>query len=398
MKNTSFFKWLCFGLMLFSLSSCMKDEFLESRSNVFIELDNSKLVGEYSISNVNIQLQEINSEVVTSSTLGTGADTAKANLTYGTYTATLNGEITIKVNGADKKMELKARKSNIVVNSETTNITLQTFLSDPTANFVFKEIFFTGNLTPEGKVYNGDKYFIVHNNSNDTLYADGLFLAQSQFLTTTKRVYTPDVMKDAFTSSEIILLPGTGKQYPVAPGEDIIIANNAINHTEANPNSFDLSKANFEIELIKNINIDNPQVPNATNVAGNLLMTVQGNKSYVMGRFPEGMDAEKFKTENAYNFSYVAVNGAVIKNDSYKIPNSYILDAVNVSQKTGFEWLVTSEILDMGWTYAGDKTDERYGKAVIRKPLGVLDNGKPFLQDSNNSTVDFNHATPYSLK
>jgi hypothetical protein len=88
----------------------------------------------------------------------------------------------------------------------------------------------------------------------------------------------------------------------------------------------------------------------------------------------------------------------VIKNDSYKIPNSYILDAVNVSQKTGFEWLVTSEILDMGWTYAGDKTDERYGKAVIRKPLGVLDNGKPFLQDSNNSTVDFNHATPYSLK
>lgn len=398
MKNTSFFKWLCFGLMLFSLSSCMKDEFLESRSNVFIELDNSKLVGKYSISNVNIQLQEINSEVVTSSTLGTGADTAKANLTYGTYTATLNGEITIKVNGADKKMELKARKSNIVVNSETTNITLQTFLSDPTANFVFKEIFFTGNLTPEGKVYNGDKYFIVHNISNDTLYADGLFLAQSQFLTTTKRVYTPDVMKDAFTSSEIILLPGTGKQYPVAPGEDIIIANNAINHTEANPNSFDLSKANFEIELIKNINIDNPQVPNATNVAGNLLMTVQGNKSYVMGRFPEGMDTEKFKTENAYNFSYVAVNGAVIKNDSYKIPNSYILDAVNVSQKTGFEWLVTSEILDMGWTYAGDKTDERYGKAVIRKPLGVLDNGKPFLQDSNNSTVDFNHATPYSLK
>ncbi|VTP87055.1 DUF4876 domain-containing protein [Sphingobacterium daejeonense] len=398
MKNTSLFKWLCFGLMLFSLSSCMKDEFLESRSNVFIELDNSKLVGEYSISNVNIQLQEINSEVITSSTLGTGADTAKANLTYGTYTATLNGEITIKVNGADKKMELKARKSNIVVNSETTNITLQTFLSDPTANFVFKEIFFTGNLTPEGKVYNGDKYFIVHNNSNDTLYADGMFLAQSQFLTTTKRVYTPDVMKDAFTSSEIILLPGTGKQYPVAPGEDIIIANNAINHTEANPNSFDLSKANFEIELIKNINIDNPQVPNATNVAGNLLMTVQGNKSYVMGRFPERMDAEKFKTENAYNFSYVAVNGAVIKNDSYKIPNSYILDAVNVSQKTGFEWLVTSETLDMGWTYAGDKTDERYGKAVIRKPLGVLDNGKPFLQDTNNSTVDFNHATPYSLK
>lgn len=53
----------------------------------------------------------------------------------------------------------------------------------------------------------------------------------------------------------------------------------------------------------------------------------------------------------------------------------------------------------MGWTYAGlVKADkERYGKSVTRKTLGALDNGKPFLKDSNNSTEDFEPATKASL-
>ncbi len=400
MKNQSLLNWLYFGLMLFSLSSCMKDEFLESRSNVLIKVDNSKLVGEYTIENVTVQMQEINTQVITSSSLGTGKDTVKANLTYGTYTASLEGDITLKVNGNDKKMKIKARKSNLVVNSETTNITLETFLSDPSANFVFKEIFFTGTVTPEGKQYNGDKYFLIHNNSSDTLYADGLFIAQSDFLTITKRDYSPDVMKDAVTSDGIFMLPGTGKQYPIAPGGDFVIANNAINHKEVNPNSIDLSNANFEIELIGTINIDNPQVPNAINISGNMLMHNQGYTAYVMGRLPEGMTPEKFKSDNAYTYSYVAESGRTMNFDSYKVPNNYIIDAVNLSVKTGFEWLVTAPTLDMGWSYAGlVKSDkERYGKAVTRKPLGTLVDGKQFLQDTNNSTVDFNPATTPSIK
>ncbi|WP_156307833.1 DUF4876 domain-containing protein [Sphingobacterium endophyticum] len=400
MKNQSLLNWLYFGLMLFSLSSCMKDEFLESRSNVLIKVDNSKLVGEYTIENVTVQMQEINTQVITSSSLGTGKDTVKANLTYGTYTASLEGDITLKVNGNDKKMKIKARKSNLVVNSETTNISLETFLSDPSANFVFKEIFFTGTMTPEGKQYNGDKYFLIHNNSSDTLYADGLFFAQSDFLTITKRDYSPDIMKDAVTSDGIFMLPGTGKQYPIAPGGDFVIANNAINHKEANPNSIDLSNANFEIELIGTINIDNPQVPNAINISGNMLMHNQGYTAYVMGRLPEGMSPEKFKSDNAYTYSYVAANGRTMNFDSYKVPNNYIIDAVNLSVKTGFEWLVTAPTLDMGWSYAGlVKADkERYGKAVTRKPLGTLVDGKQFLQDTNNSTVDFNPATTPSIK
>ncbi len=378
-------------LMLFGMSSCMKDEFLESRSEVLIEVDKSSLQGEYKLNNVRITLQETNTEVTTAATLVEGSDTAKTSLAYGTYVATLDGDIVIKVGDKDKAMKIKARKEGIVVNAANTSISLETFLSDPTANFVFKEIFFTGTSTEAGKLYNGDKYFILHNNSSDTLYADGLFIAQSDFLTVTKRNYTPDVMKDAFTSKQIIMIPGTGKQYAVAPGADLIIANNAIDHTKVNPKSFDLSKADFEIELIGSINIDNPSVPNAINVSGNLLMHSNGHQSYVMGRFPEGVTVEKFKTDNAYSYSYISETGRKMNFDSFKIPNSYITDAVNVSAKTTFAWLVTDSSLDMGWTYASQALgdDTRYGKSVIRKTIGNLENGKPYLKDTNNSSEDF---------
>src|SRR5690606_36701322 len=128
------------------------------------------------------------------------------------------------------------------------------------ANFVLKEIFFTGNKTPEGKTYNGDKYFIIYNNSDEVLYADGLVLAQSTFLSVTKRAYTPDIMANAFTADAIVMIPGDGDDYPIEPGKSFVVANNAINHLEYNSNSLDLTDADFELELLGTINVDNPQV------------------------------------------------------------------------------------------------------------------------------------------
>lgn len=398
MKNIAMMKWLFVGLLFISLTSCMKDEFLESRSDMYMVIDHSKIQGEFSLSNVNIQLQEVNTQVTTATTLVTGADTAKANVTYGTYTATLEGDIKLTIDGEEKNMKVKARQSNIVVNSESTTITLEMFLSDPAANFVIKELFFTGTVNGTTQ-NNGDKYILLYNNSNDTLYADGLFVAQSTFLTITKRAYTPDVMNEAFTTDQILMVPGTGKQHPVAPGGNYVIATNAIDHTKDWPNSLDLSTADLEIEMSNTANIDNPAVPNAINIAGSLFMHNQGYTSYVMGRFPEGMTTEKYLEENKYSYTYIAANGAVMTQHKFKIPNNYVIDAVNLSVKTGFEWIVTAPELDMGWTYAGlMKVDkDRYGKAVRRKEFGSLENGKPLLKDTNNSTVDFDPAVKPSL-
>ena len=75
---------------------------------------------------------------------------------------------------------------------------------------------------------------------------------------------------------------------------------------------------------------------------------------------------------------------------SYRLPNSWILDAVNMSVPALFQWIVTSPTLDKGYTYCADFgwDDSRYGKSVRRK-VASMDQGRAILQDTNNSTDDF---------
>ena len=76
-------------------------------------------------------------------------------------------------------------------------------------------------------------------------------------------------MADTTTIDAIYAFPGSGTDYPVAPGEEVLIAVNAINHKEINPKSFDLSKAKFEFyDESSNPRFqdsDNPNVDNMVN-------------------------------------------------------------------------------------------------------------------------------------
>ena len=393
---------LCFCLMpIWMLASCTKDEFSEPKASVGTTLNHPNVEGDYSVKSLQITWKEINSgNEINVSPQPVEATNLTSELPYGTYIATVQGEVEIDDAGQKKTYAIKGYLDNIVITNATAAVTLDLFLSDPSAKFVFKEIFFTGTLTPEQKKYNGDKYFILQNNSTDTLFADGLIIAQSSFLTTTKRVYTPDVMSEAFTTDEIIMLPGSGNEHPVYPGQQLIIANNAIDHTAYNTNSLDLRNADFEIELISTINVDNPAVPNTISLAGNLLMHDRGYTSYVLARLPEGMTSAQFLEQTAYTYSYIGGTGREMFFDAYKIPNEYVMDAVNLSVAESFEWLVTAPTLDMSWTYCGKVSSDanRYGKSVTRKTLSTSNQGLVFLQDTNNSAEDFQAETVPSLK
>ncbi|WP_315822509.1 DUF4876 domain-containing protein [Paraflavitalea speifideaquila] len=273
------------------------------------------------------------------------------------------------------------------------------FLYNATAKFVFKEIFFTGTVTPEGKAYNGDKYFILYNNSADTLYADRLLIAEAAFLTTTKRQYSPDIMAETFSAGSIVMIPGTGKDYPVYPGKQLVIANNAINHKAINANSMDLSKSDFELTLLPSINVDNPQVTDLINVTSAMTMHNRGFKTYVIARMPADMTVDGYKTQNTYQYSYLNTAGNTTTLTGYKISNSWVMDAVNLSVASIFEWILVAPSLDMGWSYCGkvDSDATRYNKAVRRKELSTNPDGRVILKDNNNSTVDFEPEVKPSL-
>lgn len=395
MKHTKIFNILLLTIII-SLSACEKNYPLKFAA---LTVNLSALTGiqDYSLSHLKLTFTEANTGLVTQASLLANG-TLDKELQTGSYSVSLTGDIAYAQNNTAIQSKIKSYKDGIAIQGDAVRLSLDIFLADENAGFIFKEIFFTGTQTPENKTYQGDKYFIIYNNAEDTLYADGLLLAQSSFNTTTIRTYTPDVMNEAFTSAEIVMIPGKGKDYPVAPGAQIMVANNAINHLESNANSFDLRKADFEINLIAALNVDNPEVTNTISVAGSMTMHNSGFTSYVLGRLPQGMTVDDFKTQNLYTYEYNN-GGRIVSTNAYKIPNTYILDAVNLSAKSGFQWILTAPNLDMGWSYctlaSGDVS--RFKKTVLRKVLTTNPDGRIIYQDTNNSTADFIPASTPSI-
>ncbi|MEE1062476.1 MAG: DUF4876 domain-containing protein, partial [Paludibacteraceae bacterium] len=273
----------------------------------------------------------------------------------GTYNIVVNGTISYMIDGKSTSANVKANQNNVTVNAnkKLSNIALNMFNSK--AGLLITEIFFTGTTTPEGKQYSDDQYFKIGNNSDTVMYLDGLAIVESEFMTTSKQDYTPNLMEKAMSVDAIYVFPGNGKQYPVEPGKEVVVALNGKNHLEFNSNSIDLSKADFEFyDESENPNFqdeDNANVVNLENwydySKSYFSLHNRGFHSYALAK-PE-VTKEEFINNYKYTYTYVFTfneNSFDMDGDTYKVPNTWIVDAVNLSVAEGFEWLVTSATLD----------------------------------------------------
>lgn len=311
-----------------------------------------------------------------------------------------NRDVTYKTNGLIQALEVTSKE----VKSD-----LKFFVQYGKPGFVFAEIFFAGTKTPEGRQYFADKYFVIYNNSDETLYADSLAIVESKFLSVMKDDYTPDIIDEAMAAQAIYMIPGNGKSHPVEPGGSLLICDNALDHTKANANSFDLTKADFEwADNSTNPNVsdvNNPRVQDLDKIYC-YTKTVwsphnRGFAAYALVKM--GTNKEDFLANYKYDFTYnIVVDAGVfpMSGSCYKIPNEWIVDAVNLSVEALFKWIVIHPSLDRGWTHCGtiDFDESRYGKSVRRKVESRTPSGVARLQDTNNSTVDFEAeqiADPY---
>lgn len=315
--------------------------------------------------------------------------TYSLELPYGSYNIIANG-LGIDNNGDHVAI---AGGNTIVINTLSSNLTIDLLVKQFGEDFIIEEVFFTGIKTAENKNYNNSRYFKITNNTEKVLYADNLIIATSEFFTTTDQHVTPFHPNEAFAISAIMTVPGSGTEHPVQPGDFIVVADNAIDHTEFAPDAYNLINADFEFpnENPSLGQVDNPNVPNMniiyTKMNYNMIfLYTTSQESYVIARFPEGQNAENFLENNKYNYSYTNAAGNVINRSSYQIPNSWIIDGVNVSNPDKFLRLITSKSIDSGWTGAWPGYN---GKTIRRKEAGKLKNGKTRYQDTNNSTEDF---------
>lgn len=295
-----------------------------------------------------------------------------------------------------KTLEVRALQENAEIIGGNFNATLEFLMYSPSDSFVISEIFFSRTTTPEGKPYLNDAFIEIYNNSNKILYADGLCVAET-FLQTVDALneMEPDFRSTKVSVKDVYRIPGSGKDYPIKPGETILLCDMAINHKTHNTNSFDLSKANFEwFDGTDVDDIDVPEVPNlekmiSTN-GGTWNLNVNGNNSYILFRLPDKTTPEAFLKNNALTFKHKFIFGSynqTFSENTWAVVNKNVIDAVQVSVPGEFKWSVMSPDLDLSWTYA-TKTSGYNGLSVRRK-VSYKEGERIVLQDTNDSAFDF---------
>lgn len=378
------------------------------------------------LSNVKITFENVNTQqqtVVTNASVD--GLLLNTKIATGHYNIALEADLTYTYKGNEYTIKALAYKESVTIRPDSKSLELNLFTNDeinpeePTepdtkTGFVIAEIFCAGTKTPQGTNYFSDTYFRIYNNTDHVLYADSLALLGTWFNTGTKNQdLNPDIMNEAITVQALYIVPGTGKDHPVQPGGSLLIANNALNHQYANPNSFDMTKADFEwYDESTNPNItdvDNPDVPNLDRYMA-MSNTVwdpntQGLNAYAIAKM--NVDKNTYLKDYHYSYTYTIVPGDgsepfTTSGDCYKLPNEWVIDAVNMGVNGSMQWLVTSPELDRGWTYCSRFLfdDSRYGKSVRRKVASRAEDGRAILMDTNNSTDDFEprvDADPYHV-
>ena len=325
-------------------------------------------------------------------------------LSSGLYNITVEGAIASA--SGEILCNVRSTKDNVQISAPSTSIALELSIYTPSNSLILKEIYVTGTANDKGTNSLYDKYFVIYNNSSETVYADGVALLESTFGTTEKHQYNdnPQPMTTTFTAAAIYVIPGNGTEHPLAPGEQLVLADQGYDFTQTKADAIDLSIADFEWydETEKNQDVDNPQVTNLDKIYSytKAVWTLhnQGLCAYAIARLQ--VDKNTFLTDYTYNATFINVIGNSQNKSAYQVPNEWIIDAVNISNKAQYAWNVVDPSLDMGFTYCGEVASDknRYNKSVRRKVLSTTPDGRKILKDTNNSTEDFEAKATPSLK
>lgn len=393
--------------MCFAFVSCSEDknDVPETKTSVVINLETPINIGENTLTDGMVLL--INKWGATYTyTIKEFEKTEKGykavvkDIPVGTYGVIAQGKLKYQSGGKEITTDVKATNDNVqlVEDMNKNSISLLLHVFTGKEGFVISEVFFRGTKTPQGKQYIADQYIKIANNTNEILYADGLVIMQSVFINGNKHNYLKDYRNEGFAADAVYMIPGDGDDVPVKPGASLLLALNAKNHKTVNPNSFDLSKADFEFYDVSTNNYKDEQNPGVRDLerifcssASILVLNMQGNKAYAIGKIQGTKKA--FLKHNYYEAQYHnEINGKLITQKAYFLPSSWIIDAVNIDmQDNPHDWNILPISMDKGYTYciANTKDATGVGKAVVRK----MQNGK--YVDTNNSTEDFTpKATP----
>lgn len=307
------------------------------------------------------------------------------SLIPGIYSITVSAEVAH--NGSVYNFNGNLVNVNILNNGQSLTVDVN---ASKSGALVLKEIFYCGSKTPSGGSYFRDQFYEVYNNSDMVQYVDGMCIGNMLPALATANL---PVWPDEFASSHVFFatiwqLPGTPgeKNYPLQPGESIIIAQMADNHQREalNPGSpVNLIGAEFEAYLQSTSLIkDNP----AINM--DLAFWPSPSKQWLVTVFG-GAYAIFFPETPIDRNTYITPVGQTTK--AKEIPIDWIVDAVElVNDETKIKLKRVPAVLDAGATTVGgtyvNKSVCRKVKETIQNPDG---SSRVKYYDTNNTSEDF---------
>ena len=258
------------------------------------------------------------------------------------------------------------------------------------SSLIFKAIYTTGGK----QGYMKDGYFEIVNNSDEVQYLDGLILSAPAGKQQNKNAWQANGFEDLYAcgQGQVLAFPGSGHDYPLQPGQSVLIANDGANHKDlagAGNHCPDLSKADWEVYLsYVNGEIDYPAKNLDVIFVNNKYMKAFGlgffGRAYVLARLPQGMTPEAFAADHS-NIRKEPGNAAATM-EYLVIPSKYVLDAVDIWDAQTTNHYPTFLAKDDAEGVLASKAWE--GKCVRRKVTKVV-NGRAYYQDTNNSVNDF---------
>jgi hypothetical protein len=194
--------------------------------------------------------------------------------------------------------------------------------------------------------------------------------------------------------------PGSGRDFPIAPGKAKVIAMDAMNHSTASPQTdqVDLSNADFE-EYGGDSDIDNPYAANLTLVAGPRDSFGRGYPFYGPTTYGLALPLGANRLDSAASLIRDPDGLTLV---TYKIPSALVLDVASFDYaprvRAALGQVVTVPPNCDPWI-AFDRSvapfaDSNLRMAIARRSLGRDAAGREVLQRTQSSGRDFEYVQP----
>lgn len=302
----------------------------------------------------------------------------------------------------DQDVTAIAAGLTMTVSAPTTGTTLKA-VAGRRGSLVISELLTAVPRAQDGSYYSFGNFIELHNNSDTTIYLDGKVIVRS---ISWRRDYDPPQDCDGMAqwrldpngiwARHFWAIPGSGQTYPLAPGQAVVVATDAVDHRPFMASLPNLSSAKFE--FVGPTDVDNPSAVNMVNIGiGEWAASVLGH-----GLSFDGNDAV-FAIADPVDTAALARDNLPVNNPEYAlIPADKILDVfasglIPSEEAQPFLSPLCAELVSPIFDRQGANimsSENPYG--IRRKPLLTLPNGRVILQRTKTSARDFEARSPAS--